>query len=472
MTDKQYQTIFSIYNHLLEEIDIGVHAIDIYGKTIIYNRKMMDIESMNAADVLNKNLLDIFIFKDGQDSTLVKALKEGATSKNIKQTYFNIKGQQITTINNTFPIYLDNKIVAAIEIAKDVTIIERMLKENFQRNNTIFTFENIIAKSKQTISVIEEAKRASRTSSSILIFGETGTGKELFAQSIHNNSNRASKPFVTQNCAALPESLVESLLFGTKKGAFTGSMEHQGLFEEADGGTLLLDEINSLSPHMQAKLLRVLQEKTIRRLGGTHDKKVDIRIIATINEDPLEAIANNRLREDLYYRLSVVTLSIPPLRNRKEDIALLVQHFIDKYNKLFDMQVKGVDKQVIEFFYAYDWPGNIRELEHIIEGTMNIINDEDYISCSNLPMHIQKKINADTLRSSANNELAIQQAETSRHSLQDYLKLNEERYITDLLRKNNFNISVTAKEIGISRQSLQYRLKKLNIDKNTIDPKN
>lgn len=204
------------------------------------------------------------------------------------------------------------------------------MKTNLSRKqNTKFTFDHIIGDSRAIQSVIAEAKRVIRTSSSILIIGETGTGKELFAQSIHNESQRSTKPFISQNCAAIPETLMESLLFGTNRGAFTGAIDKPGLFEEANGGTLLLDEINSLSPALQAKLLRAIQEKTIRRIGGTQEKEIDVRIIATINEDPLEAIAHNRLRQDLYYRLSVVTLCLPPLRERKEDIAYLVQHFIE-----------------------------------------------------------------------------------------------------------------------------------------------
>lgn len=470
MLKEQFQKMHLIYQNLLNEIDVGVHVIDENGKTIIYNKKMMQIELMDVNDVLDKDLLDVFVFGEGQDSTLVKALKEGKVTKSAKQTYFNNKGQQITTINHTFPIFQKRKIIAAIEIAKDVTKIERLLKESHNKNNTKFTFESIIGNSKRIKDVIEEAKRASRTSSSVLIIGETGTGKELFAQSVHNSSNRALQPFVTQNCAALPENLIEGLLFGTKKGAFTGSMEHEGLFEQADGGTMLLDEINSLSPYLQAKLLRAIQEKTIRRVGGTKDQNIDVRIIATINEDPIDAVANNRLRKDLYYRLSVVTLFIPPLRERKEDIPLLVQHFIEKYNYLFNMNVKGVDDQVYKLFDDYDWPGNVRELEHIIEGTMNIISNEDYISYENLPIHFQNKMRIlDSRPIISVNDTSLYLNHLEKQPLQEYLELMERNYIKELFKKNRFNVSLTAKELRISRQSLQYRLRKFNIFKREDD---
>ncbi len=370
---KQIVEMNMLYETLLNELDIGIHIINEESKTIVYNRKMMEIESMDRLDVLYKSPLEIFAFEENKNSTLIEALKFGKTKKNIKQTYFNNKGQEITTINDTFPIIENGKIKGAIEISKEISNLKQTIKIGPSRKqSTKFTFDHIIGDSEAIQSIITEGKRVIRTSSSILLVGETGTGKELFAQSIHNESQRSTKPFISQNCAAIPDTLMESLLFGTNRGAFTGAIDKSGLFEEANGGTLLLDEINSLSPALQAKLLRAIQEKTIRRIGGTHEKEIDVRIIATINEDPLEAIAHNRLREDLYYRLSVVTLCLPPLRERKEDIPALVQHFIEKYNIQFGLSVTDVDVNVREFLYAYDWPGNVRELEHIIEGSMNL----------------------------------------------------------------------------------------------------
>ncbi|XLG16528.1 Arginine utilization regulatory protein RocR [Bacillus velezensis] len=297
---------------ILEEIDVGLHVVDEKGSTVIYNKKMMQIEDMDERDVLHKNLTDVFMFSNQQDSTLVQALQEGKTIKNVKQSYFNNKGQEITTINHTFPIVQNGEIKGAVEIAKDVTKLERLIRENMHRKEqNSYTFDSILGNSSVIREVIENAKRATRTSSSVLLAGETGTGKELFAQSIHNGSQRSGAPFISQNCAALPDSLVESILFGTKKGAFTGAIDQPGLFEQAQGGTLLLDEINSLNLSLQAKLLRALQEKKIRRIGSAQDKPIDVRIIATMNEDPITAISEERLRKDLYYRLSVVTLIIP-----------------------------------------------------------------------------------------------------------------------------------------------------------------
>ncbi|MBM7646958.1 arginine utilization regulatory protein [Scopulibacillus daqui] len=451
----------SLYKQLLDEIDVGIHVINEEGKTIVYNKKMSQIEAMDRADVLDRDILDVFKFENDEDSTLLDALKNGKATRNVKQTYYNNKGKEIATINNTFPITVESGKIWAVEIASDVTKLERVIKENvLKKRNTKFTFDQIIGESEAITEVIDDAKRATRTSSSVLLVGETGTGKELFAQSIHNGSNRSGAPFISQNCAAIPDSLIESLLFGTKKGAFTGAVDSPGLFEQANGGTLLLDEINSLNPGLQAKLLRVIQDKTVRRVGDTKDKEVDVRIIATINEDPIEAIANGRLRKDLYYRLSVVSLFIPPLKERKEDIERLVEHFIEKYNALFQMNVKGIASGVRDILYGHDWPGNVRELEHVIEGTMNLMVDEEIITEKHLPMRLRKK------RQTSSEPQPSNHPESEKHeskALKDKIEEVEKLYIQQVLSENGQNISRTAEVLGISRQSLQYRLKKFGI---------
>jgi arginine utilization regulatory protein len=462
------QYVNKLYERILDEVEVGVHAVDETGKTIIYNKKMMQMESMDLHDVIDKNLLDVFMFKDDQSSTLVQALQEGKETTNVKQTYFNNKGREITTINNTFPIFKDGEIQGAVEIANDVTKLERLIKGNMNtKGTTRFTFDHIIGNSPAIKEVIEFAKRAARTSSYVLIVGETGTGKELFAQSIHNASIRFSAPFISQNCAALPDNLIESLLFGTKRGAFTGAVDSPGLFEQANGGTLLLDEINSLNLNLQAKLLRVLQEKMIRRVGDTKDTAVDVRVIANINEDPIDAIANDHLRKDLYYRLGVVTLFVPPLRDRKEDIPLLVQHFIEKYNERFQMNVKGLSEEVTRSFMEYDWLGNVRELEHIIEAAMNIIMDEEEIQYSHLPFQYRSKMQMKEMMIPLSTvDHFIKESNDVTVPLKDQMELFERSYIEHVLKKNDFNISKSANLLGLSRQSLQYRMKKLHIESN------
>ncbi len=463
MSTEQRKTSPKIYELILDELNEGVHVVDEHGASIIYNRKMADIESMSKEEVLNKPLLGVFHFPENQDSTLLKALREGKSAKNIKQTYFNDKGKEITTITHTFPIIDEqDQIIGAIEIASDVTKMERVLRDSLEKGQVKYTFDSMIGESPAIMEVIHNAMRASRTSSSVLIIGETGTGKELFAQSIHHASKRSAGPFISQNCAALPDSLIEGLLFGTMKGAFTGAIERPGLFEQAEGGTLFLDEMNSLSLSLQAKLLRALQEKTIRRIGDTKDRSIDARIIAAMNEDPFEAISENRMRKDLFYRLGVVTLFIPPLRERQEDIFLLADHFIRKYNRLFQLNITELDPQVRQFFYTYDWPGNIRELQHIIEGSMNLINEETIIQYSHLPVHHllrKNKIRKEALTPPPLEPL-IEVSYGQTKDLKSQVDAFERYYINKILEKNQGNISKAALELGLSRQSLQYRLRK------------
>jgi arginine utilization regulatory protein len=465
-TEKENKLLF-IYQRILDEIDVGVHAIDESGRTIVYNKKMMKIEGMDIDDVLDKNILDVFTFHTHDDSTLLHALKNNQTTQNVKQTYFNNKGQEITTLNATFPVSYESKTVGAIEIARDVTKLEKIIRENIlKQGNTKYTFDSIIGRSDALLEVIDSSKRATRTTSSILITGETGTGKELFAQSIHNGSPRSSGPFISQNCAAIPDTLIEGILFGTKKGAFTGAIERPGLFEQAEGGTLLLDEINSLNPSLQAKLLRAIQEKSIRRVGDTKDIPVDVRIIATINEDPIDAIANDRLRKDLYYRLSVVSLFIPPLRERKEDIEELVHFFLEKYNHLFGLNVLGVDDTVLKHFQKYEWPGNVRELEHIIEGSMNFLDYEEKISYNHLPISFRNKAIFKETRTEQGDidHLMVQKGKNVK-PLNQYMEEAEIYYLRKVLQHFDFNITKAAESLGMSRQNLQYRMRKYLIHK-------
>ncbi|MFB5189943.1 sigma-54 interaction domain-containing protein [Alicyclobacillus fastidiosus] len=453
-----------MYEFLVDQLDEGIHVVDASGKTVIYNQKMADIESMSAIDVLNKDVLDVFTFPDEGYSTLLHAVQTGRSTFNVKQTYYNVKGESVTTINNTMPIILKGEICGAVEIARDITKIERIQENILKRGETRYTFDSLVGESSNIVEVMEHAKRAARTNSSILIVGETGTGKELFAQSIHHASPRSAGPFISQNCAALPEHLIEGILFGTMHGAFPGAIDRPGLLEQADGGTILLDELNSLSLSLQAKLLRALQEKTIRRLGDTQDRTVDVRIIATIHEDPLDDVVKGTLRKDLYYRLSVVTLFLPPLRERQDDIPSLTDFFVRRYNELFGMQVQGVSDEVMKYFLTYLWPGNVRELENTIEGAMNLVMDNGEIDVVHLPMHIRRRVNAldDTSHGHNSSQFLDYGPFTQERNLQSQLSQYERAYVLKVLSQNEGNVSATARALGVSRQSLQYRLRKWN----------
>jgi arginine utilization regulatory protein len=223
--------------------------------------------------------------------------------------------------------------------------------------------------------------------SAVLVVGETGTGKELFVQSIHHISHRHNGPFIAQNCAALPESLLESLLFGTTKGSYTGAVDRAGLFELADEGILFLDEINSMPLELQAKLLRVLEDGVVRRIGDQRTRKVNVRVIGAINESPLDCVHKGILRPDLYYRLNVFSLFIPPLRERNFDIELLTSHFIEQFNQRFSKYIRNVEHSVFELFHQYNWPGNVRELRHTIEHAM-VMAEGHTLTTKHLPIQL------------------------------------------------------------------------------------
>lgn len=444
-----------VYETIIEAVDVGIHAVDKYGKTIIYNKKMREIESMPASDVMNRNVREVFQFNDNQTSTLLQSLSDKERIINVKQSYLNNRGIEITTVNQTIPIEQNGEVCAAVEIATDISKMSRLMQQKVQYEHEPYTFDKIIGNSPVLLDIIDIAKRATRTTSNVLIIGETGTGKELFAQSIHTDSNRINGPFIAQNCAAIPDTLMESMLFGTTKGAFTGAVDSPGLFEQASGGTLLLDELNSLNLGLQAKLLRVLQEKKVRRIGGKTDLPVDVRVIATMNEDPVDLISQNRLRKDLYYRLAVITIAIPPLRERKEDIPVLVHHFIQKYNRLFQMNVLDYTPEVEQLLYQHDWPGNARELEHVIEAAMNLIQYETTLAYEHLPYHYRKRMQFAPREQTLHVELE--------GTLAEQLAMYEKQIIQQALQAHHGHITNAAAQLGLSRQSLQYRMKKCNL---------
>ncbi len=466
--DKEQRSLMNqIFSFLVDHVSIGIHAVDKEGKTVIYNRKMSEIESMPIDEVLHRNITHMFAFSQEQESTLLLALKEGKTTTDVKQSYYNKNGKSITTVNSTYPLYDDGEIIGAIEIATDVTQLEKIKSENAKtKEPRRYTFQEIVGESKEIQEVKELAKRAARTNSSILIIGETGTGKEMFAQSIHYESERAGKPFLSQNCAALPDSLIESILFGTKRGAFTGAIDRPGLFEMADGGTLFLDELDSLSPSLQAKLLRVIQEKTVRRIGETKDYRFDVRLLATISMDPIEAIAKQVLRKDLYYRLGVVNLFIPPLRERVEDIPVLLKHFIGLYNQLFGMRVEGVDNQLQQMLLTYDWPGNVRELQHVVEGAMNLLVHESILNVKHMPNHIKRGTQGkDSERAEGAAGGGQDRPGSGLSGIKLIYRQQEREHIEQVLQETGYHITKAAKMLGMSRQSLQYRMKKYGLEK-------
>ena len=324
---------------------------------------------------------------------------------------------------------------------------QRLIEENIslhQRLEERYHFENIIAKSHKMLEVIEAIKVVARSKATVLITGESGTGKELVAHAIHSQSQRRDKPFLAVSCAALPESLLESELFGHEKGSFTGAYaQKKGKFEFANRGTLFLDEVGEISANVQSHLLRVVEQKAFTRVGGNEEIKVDVRIISATNKDLRKAMASGEFRKDLYYRLNVVTIELPPLRERREDIPLLAKHFLNKFALENQKEIAGFSPEAMEFLLRYDWAGNVRELENAIESAV-ILAKSSLIETADLPQQ----------------SLSLAHLPLAGKSLKEM----EKNHILNVLSETGGNYSQAAKLLGITRVTLYNKVRKYGLD--------
>lgn len=330
---------------------------------------------------------------------------------------------------------------------------KRLLEENRSLQAKLkrkFQFEDIVGESNEIKEIFTLIEKVSSSKASILLTGESGTGKEIIARAIHKNSDRATKLFVPINCAAIPENLIESELFGHEKGSFTGAIQRKmGKFEQADGGTFFLDEIGELPPSMQVKLLRFLQEREFERVGGLERIKVNVRLIAATNKDLLKSIETGSFREDLYYRINVVNIMVPPLRERKDDIPLLVQYFINQFNEEYQRNIKVISLEAMDCMLGYNWPGNVRELKNIIERAVAISDHrEESILPKHLPLYLTGKV-MDKVQAKDN------------FTLEEWEKI----HIYNVLQQVKWNKSKAAEELGINRQTLYNKIKEFKIEK-------
>ncbi|PYZ99172.1 sigma-54-dependent Fis family transcriptional regulator [Alteribacter lacisalsi] len=451
-------------NAILHSIDEGIHAVDRNGMTVYYNRIAAEHDGLDVHDVLGKPLLSVFPSLSEETSTLLQVMARGEPIYNQPQTYRNMKGKLIDTVNTTLPLYSEGEIIGSLEIAKDLSRVkdlslklldlqakvdDRSAKaKKVTGNERLYTFDHIHSSSDEMKELIHKAEKVAHTSSPVFVYGETGTGKELLVQSIHNASQRRNQPFISQNCAAIPASLLESILFGTAKGSFTGAEEREGFFELAHGGTLFLDEVHTLPVELQAKLLRVLEDGIVRRVGSNQSYQTDVRIITASNENPEKLLSENRLRADLYYRLNVVSFRLPPLRERRSDILLLTEHFISMFNYKFNKLLAGISKETEAVLVSYDWPGNIRELKHAVEAAMNI-SDTDTIELNHLPSYI-------SARKSQNHYCGM--------SLKDEVEKHERSLIERALKQTDGNVKKTARILNVPRQTLQYKISKYHLE--------
>jgi arginine utilization regulatory protein len=462
MDEKYYESILNI----LDYIDEGIQIIDEKGRIIYYNKSARIVDSIEGKTALGRHVLEIYPSLTHETSTLLQSMETRSTIINKEQVFVNYKGDKISTVNSSFPIKANNKIIGAVEVSKNITQVKELSEKivNLQSElykpqsqvkdivtDAKYTFVDIIGQSKEMLKLKTLAFKASQTDSPVLIGGRTGTGKELFVQAIHNASTRKNKPFIAQNCAALPANLLESILFGSVKGSFTGAENRPGLFELAHGGTLFLDEINSMPLDLQAKLLRALQNHNIRRVGASSTIDVDVRIIAAFNSDIEDILSTGQLRKDLFYRLNVISIIVPELKERKEDIPVLVDFFIEKYNKEKNKFIRNLSPNVMAIFMNYDWPGNVRELQHTIEGIASLF-DVDIIREEHLPFQFKSE-------RKKNGSISLDEI----GSLSEILDKTEQKIIKAALDSTENNISKAAELLNIPRQTLQYRIKKLGL---------
>ncbi|CAM4052035.1 sigma-54 interaction domain-containing protein [Mesobacillus thioparans] len=451
-----------ILSAILKCIDEAIHVVNTEGITIFYNEVAARHDGLEISEVIGKPLLSVFPSLNDQSSTLLKVIETQKPIYNETQSFVNLHGRKIDTVNTTLPIFVQGDLIGAVEIAKDYSRIKQLSERLVEiqkglrikngkavKQQASYTFSDVLTTNKQFMMVKKKAEKLAKSDSPILVYGESGTGKELFVQSIHNASKRAEGPFIAQNCAAIPENLLEGILFGTSKGSYTGAMDRPGLFELANGGTLFLDELNSMPFDLQAKLLRVLEDGAVRRVGSTNVTSVNVRVISAMNVYPVKAMEENQLRTDLFYRLNVLTFELIPLRQRKEDILYLSDVFISQYNHELRKHVTGLDKNTEAVFLTHQWPGNVRELKHTIEYMMNVCEGE-MLAAHDLPMML-KNIAPEPVSS------------TTSLVLRENLKELEVQLIKDALEASGGNIQQAAILLDIPRQTLQYKIKKMNI---------
>lgn len=425
------------------------------GRIMYSNFSNLNFMGLEGEELKNRDLRDVFI-DINDDYPAIAAARRGISNSGFRVTVSTKKRNGINRVGCTYPIYKGDKPVAAIEFSdilydrEHIRDIENIHDDFlFRQNRTKYTVDSIITEDDVMKKIKRRIEKIALTDSSVLIYGETGTGKELVAQAIHNSSRRFNKLFTSINCGTIPVNLTESLLFGTVKGSFTDSDNKPGFFEQAEGGTLFLDEINSLTPQTQMKLLRAIEDKTIRRIGDIKERKINVRIIAATNENPSELINQNRMKRDFYYRISTLFIHLPALVDRGDDVTVLTDYFIRYFNNLMNTDISICDEKIKELFRNYSWPGNVRELRNVIEGAFAFAVD-DKIRIEDIPQYI-----VEDARVAKN---VGRKLPDSPGTLKEKLDNIENELINEAVKRNNFNLSRAAEQLGISRQLFNYKM--------------
>jgi arginine utilization regulatory protein len=484
LLDLDYGDLLPVFDGIGE----GVIVVDAEGTIIFYNQAMAAIDDLARSDALLKKLTEVYDLTP-ETSLIMQCLKSRAPILDRPLVYRTRRGKIANTLHTVFPLFRMGELQGAICLVREYNVLEETIAAVSIRrtaarppSDTRFGFEDIVGEDPGFRRVLATARLAAGTPSPVMLFGETGTGKEMIAQAIHNASGRSRGRFIAVNCAAIPENLLEGILFGTTSGAFTGARNKPGLFERASGGTIFLDELNSMAPGLQAKILRVIQEYKVRRLGSVKEVAVDLKIISSVNKEPHVAIAEKSLRPDLFYRLGVVFIPIPPLRERPIDVIRLTEHFLRKHSRALNKRVERISEEVMAFFQRHPWPGNIRELEHVIEGALNMARDDErVIGLGHLRLHLptwyRMKTPAGAGEAVSGGAVPPEAAgggEASRMETRPgaaaaaggLLAARAEVEQTALRRAlagHGGNISHAAASLGISRQLFGYKMKKYGI---------
>lgn len=474
--------IMTICRAIFDDVTDAVYVCDLNGRFLYMNRAAEKLDGLSFGSVRGKYVADVYN-ADAESGPLLRAL---ATKETVRESRFSywVNGREVIQSCVASPLMMGDTMVGAYSVQHDLTEMQRIVDENLLLQREVeehrtkkadkllprYDVQALIGESDIFKECRDTALRAAKSDSSVMLVGDTGSGKELFARAIHENSRRKNGPFLALNCAAIPEDLLEGILFGTAKGIYTGAVEREGLLLQADGGTVFLDEINSMPLGSQAKLLRVLEERKVRKLGASKSKEINVRIISSSNELPKIAVERGAMREDLFYRLSVVYLRIPSLSERKEDIPLLVEYFISEYNRRFQKNVLGVAANVMSFFMDYPWSGNVRQLKHSIESAMNFTESGQWIGFSSLPPYLFDALMEEPPRSEvAEAEEAELTAaaplllDAKEKTLMEAIKDEEKEEVIAALKEAKGNMAKAARILGINRQAMVYRVKKYGL---------
>lgn len=450
-----------LLSEILKNLAEGLIIVDHEANILYFNEPATNLAGIEEVEAIGKNILEVFKDLTVETSTFYQVLQTGKPIVDYVQSYVNYEGRAVTTITSTLPLYEDGRLIGAFEIYRESSafyhLTEQMEKLLKKQQVSVMTLEQeeklFIGISEEIVGLRKRLRQVADSPSPVFIYGETGVGKELVVQMIHRQSSkRSQKPLIAQNCAAIPNTLLESILFGTTVGSFTGAKNSPGLFELANGGILYLDEINSMDLELQAKLLRVLQDQEIRRIGAATTVQVDARIVASTNEDPEVLVASGRLREDLYYRLKVIPVYIPPLRERTEDIPIMVHAFIQEFNRKLNRHVLQVDPRLMEQLMVQPWKGNVRELKYLIEGMMNFA-EGSVLSLEHYPEKRQKGGLVTPLSPGP-----------ALKTLQMEIDALEVRRIKEALTAEGYHLTKAAKRLGLPKQTLFNKMKKHHIE--------